>query len=32
MDARAQAWVEGTREAEQSLQDSHSSSNGKAKI
>jgi 2-polyprenyl-6-methoxyphenol hydroxylase-like FAD-dependent oxidoreductase len=32
MDARAQAWVEGTREAEQSLQNSHPSSNGKARI
>jgi 2-polyprenyl-6-methoxyphenol hydroxylase-like FAD-dependent oxidoreductase len=31
-DARAQAWVEGTREAEQSLQNSHPSSNGKARI
>jgi len=32
LNARAQAWVDGTREAEQSLQNSHSSSNGKARI
>jgi 2-polyprenyl-6-methoxyphenol hydroxylase-like FAD-dependent oxidoreductase len=32
MDARVQAWVEGTRDAEQSLQNSHPSSNGKARI
>jgi 2-polyprenyl-6-methoxyphenol hydroxylase-like FAD-dependent oxidoreductase len=29
---RAQAWVEGTREAEQSLQNSHASSNDKARM
>lgn len=32
LNARAQAWVEGTQEAEQSLQDSYAGCNDKAKI
>jgi 2-polyprenyl-6-methoxyphenol hydroxylase-like FAD-dependent oxidoreductase len=32
LNARAQSWVEGTREAEQSLQNSHAGSNDKARM